>query len=166
MEYSRDELAGSLRDLDRVLSAVRLGIFDPDATRSGRWIQDESALAELSTLHPSAPTPVRSVPTEEVESSTSGVSSASEVVDTEDASDEEATAAVVAEEVSPVATFADYLPKIPDEGLMRNLANGVLHGARDESHLLCGRAFPVQRKILNEWPRRSWPLCKACFRDQ
>eukprot|EP00971_Amphidinium_carterae_P205322 4075265-Amphidinium_carterae.1 len=37
LTYSRDELAGPLRQLGRVLAAVRSGAFDPDATRSGRF---------------------------------------------------------------------------------------------------------------------------------
>eukprot|EP00971_Amphidinium_carterae_P323509 6429083-Amphidinium_carterae.1 len=39
LTYSRDELAGPLRQLGRVLEAVRSGTFDPDATRSGRFQQ-------------------------------------------------------------------------------------------------------------------------------
>eukprot|EP00971_Amphidinium_carterae_P264330 5243508-Amphidinium_carterae.1 len=35
--YSRDELASPLRSLELVLTNVRLGTFDPDSTRSGRW---------------------------------------------------------------------------------------------------------------------------------
>ena len=38
LEYSRDALAGPLRDLGRVLDLVRSKRFQPDATRSGRWM--------------------------------------------------------------------------------------------------------------------------------
>ena len=37
LEYSRDALAGPLRRLEKALLMVRKGLFDPDATRSGRW---------------------------------------------------------------------------------------------------------------------------------
>lgn len=37
LEYSRDGLAGPLRELDQVLESIRAGKFFPDATRSGRW---------------------------------------------------------------------------------------------------------------------------------
>ena len=37
MEYSRDALAGPLSRLEKALEMVQEGIFDPDATRSGRW---------------------------------------------------------------------------------------------------------------------------------
>ena len=39
MEYSRDAQAGPLNILERLLDAVRLSFFDPDATRSGCWRQ-------------------------------------------------------------------------------------------------------------------------------
>ena len=42
IEYSRDGLAGPLREIDRVLEMIRKGRFDPDATRSGRFIGDAS----------------------------------------------------------------------------------------------------------------------------
>jgi len=37
LAYSRDELSEPLRDLRRVMDAVRQGSFDPDASRSGLW---------------------------------------------------------------------------------------------------------------------------------
>ena len=39
LEYSREALAGPLYALEHAIAAVRLGWFDPDATRSGRWQQ-------------------------------------------------------------------------------------------------------------------------------
>ena len=35
--YDRDALAEPLRLLEDLLVSVRAGLFDPDATRSGRW---------------------------------------------------------------------------------------------------------------------------------
>ena len=35
--YSRDALAGPMRQLQTLYRNIRLGSFDPDATRSGRW---------------------------------------------------------------------------------------------------------------------------------
>ena len=40
MEYSRDALAGPLRELQKVLKLVKDGKFHPDETRSGRWSED------------------------------------------------------------------------------------------------------------------------------
>ena len=37
LEYSRDGMAGPLRDLCKVLLSVKSGVFRPDSTRSGRW---------------------------------------------------------------------------------------------------------------------------------
>ena len=39
--YSRDALAGPLRELFRVLDSVHSGRFRPDETRSGRWTEEE-----------------------------------------------------------------------------------------------------------------------------
>ena len=36
--YSRDNLAAPLRELAKLLRVIRTGGFDPDSTRSGRWI--------------------------------------------------------------------------------------------------------------------------------
>ena len=36
--YSRDNLAAPLRELAKLPRVIRLGQFDPDSTRSGRWI--------------------------------------------------------------------------------------------------------------------------------
>ena len=63
--YSRDELAGPLRQLKDVLDAVKLGRFDPDATRSGRWNVarvgvEPTVPVESEGVAPS--TPVLSVP--------------------------------------------------------------------------------------------------------
>ena len=41
LEYSRDALAGPLRALDRVIDQIKTGAFDPDQTRSGRWVHGE-----------------------------------------------------------------------------------------------------------------------------
>ena len=38
-EYSRDTLAGPLRRLEAACSFIRDRQFDPDTTRSGRWLQ-------------------------------------------------------------------------------------------------------------------------------
>ena len=37
LEYSRDAMAGPLRSLAKVLKDIANNIFDPDATRSGRF---------------------------------------------------------------------------------------------------------------------------------
>ena len=37
--YSRDNLAAPLRELAMLFRVIRAGQFDPDSTRSGRWIQ-------------------------------------------------------------------------------------------------------------------------------
>eukprot|EP00969_Alexandrium_andersonii_P331453 14649592-Alexandrium_andersonii.AAC.1 len=36
IEYSRDELASPLRELEKLYAAIKLGVFIPDETRSGQ----------------------------------------------------------------------------------------------------------------------------------
>ena len=60
--YSRDSMAGPLRDLDKVLSAIMDKSFDPDATRSG-------------TFTPSASKPTSTPPSSTCSSSRSSSSS-------------------------------------------------------------------------------------------
>ena len=143
--YSRDELAGPLRDLDQVLAAVRSGEFDPDSTRSGRFTRDAAVAAtSSSSSDSSSSSPVR--------------------VDTDDASSgEDSLIAAVSEDLSGIVTPVK-LPDLPSAGLSRNLANGVLHGVRNADTLLCGRTLPKRNLMLTAWPKRSFPLCRDCFR--
>jgi hypothetical protein len=166
VEYSRDEMAGPLRELDRVLRAVRAGTFEPDLTRSGRWVSGGGGAEE-----PSVPCPTASPVTcraSSAASSSSSSSSASEVIDTDEegssACEEVWNASAVADEVSPVAYPSEELPLLPEEGLVRNLANGVIHGARSEHRMTCGRTMPPRHVTLGAWPKRPWPLCRNCFR--
>ena len=52
LEYSRDELAVPMRELEGVIEAIRLGRFDPDASRSGRWLP--SAVPDPPSAAPAA----------------------------------------------------------------------------------------------------------------
>ena len=45
LAYGRDVLSGPLRELERVLVAVRSGQFLPDSARSGRWLQHSPGTA-------------------------------------------------------------------------------------------------------------------------
>jgi hypothetical protein len=162
-EYSRDELAGPLRDLDRVLTAVRLGVFAPDNTRSGRFAHDDGAAEVLAEDFPGAETPRLSAPSSD--SCSSDSSTVSELVDTDDSSSDDAQICAVAVEVASGSSRHEDLPEAPASGLVRNLANGILHGARDTRRLLCGRAYPQQCAALSDWPVKPWPLCRDCFRQ-
>ena len=167
VEYARDEMAGPLRELDKLLEAVRLGIFVPDSTRSGRFVHDELGSATLEYMFPAAATPVVSVGSTVNDSESAfsrSSSSASEMVDTENcSSQEEVVAAVVAEDVAGMPASMS-LPSVPAGGLVRNIANGILHGVRDSKRLLCGKPFPKTHLTLESWPRMSYPLCRGCFR--
>ena len=53
--YARDALAAPLRNLAILLSKVRCGLFDPDATRSGRWRLGPSVSAGSAEADPICP---------------------------------------------------------------------------------------------------------------
>ena len=50
LEYSRDDLAAPLLQLDLLLTKIRDGEFDPDADRSGRWAEAEGVFARFGIL--------------------------------------------------------------------------------------------------------------------
>ena len=90
LEYSRDALAGPLLTLERVVRAVKLGIFRPDSTRSGRWARGfgPEVLASLENVavlregDAEADGPVES----DTDESDSGTASRSSEKSTDDAS--------------------------------------------------------------------------------
>jgi len=175
VEYSRDELAGPLRELDRVITSVSMGLFDPDSGRSGRWTRNESAEAQLVGMFPAAVTPdraaVASVPSSSTSSSGSLDSSASEINDTDSGSEGQLPVTVGVEEFGLRSRTArpsnDPLPACPEHGLVRNRITGILHGnTEDGVRMLCGRTVPQASHVLSRWPQHPYPLCRGCFRPQ
>jgi hypothetical protein len=167
VEYSRDEMAGPLRELDKVVEAVRLGIFLPDCTRSGRFVHDQVAEDALEQQFPAAGTPVvvlDSSISDSGSASSESLSVESELADTDAlSSSDENLAAAVAEDMIEVPVDPN-LPALPELGVVRNLTNGLLHGARDSKRLICGRAYPVKHHAMQAWPKRAFPLCRDCFK--
>ena len=163
IEYSRDELASPLRALDKVLESVRGGAFEPDSTRSGYWVIPEATQEVVQHGSGSATTEVvGSSPVRD--SSVSDSDTASEVVDTEESSGGENRSAGAAVEAA-VPADPDFLPEIPDGGLVRNVGSNYLHGVRTGNldRMLCGRVFPKRHHKLDSWPPFIGPLCRDCF---
>ena len=48
--YSRDNMSAPLRELAKLLRIIRQGQFDPDSTRSGRWLPQEGPSAKPTLL--------------------------------------------------------------------------------------------------------------------
>ena len=55
LEYSRDALAGPLHTVSRVMKLIDQGTFDPDATRSGRWRDEQVVDVNMAVSAQSAP---------------------------------------------------------------------------------------------------------------
>ena len=159
-------MAQPLLELDRVIFSVASGIFDPDASRSGRWTHVPSAEEQSALLFPAAATPNRNADSE----SSGDTSSASEARD-EDPGEEGEPPSVVADaeefglRSKTANPSAEPLPDLPEAGLIRNRVSGVLHGGTELGvRTQCGRATPPDSHHLGSWPTRPYPLCRNCFR--
>ena len=169
VEYSRDELAQPLRELDRVIVSVASGLFDPDASRSGRWTRNPEIEERVNELFPAASTPNLDNKTSDSDSEKTATS-ASEIRD--DPVGEEGDPPSVAADAEEFGLRSrrfqpstDPLPEFPQHGLVRNRVTGILH-ADTEMHvrLQCGRPCPPEFHQLTSWPNRPYPLCRNCFR--
>jgi len=132
--YSRDELAGPLRELDSLLAEVRAKTFCPDSTRSGYL---------RATPAPSiarSPSPSRS--------SSSSSSSAS--------SDEKGAAV----ETTTKDANEDVTLAVGDAVLNRD--SGVLHRFAEGGRLECGRRLPKNGGKVADWPADQ-RLCQICW---
>jgi hypothetical protein len=176
LEYSRDALAGPLRELEKITTLVRMGQFNPDETRSGRWT---TAAATASPAPPSSrgglrvpDTPTRkerAVATQEAEAATSVSEEGSDqgnASSTSSSSSEAEAHAAVAEalENEEKETF----PDIPREGAWLNTRTRTLHRASLGARALtaCGRPLGMlQSELITEWPTAPAILCRRmqCF---
>ena len=170
LEYSRDALAGPLRELQKVLQQVGTGSFRPDETRSGRWshevqsqVQEEQGVGESgkSTEKKRRFTePVRQVVEEEAEGDGAGESSAEESESTSSTDDGDSEGDTCA--LEPVAQVADK-----DQEIWLNVVQKTIHkGVGDGRSTACGNvlSFPNWRRCP-EWPSGELKLCgrSKCF---
>ena len=171
IEYSRDEMAAPLSELDRVLAAVSMSVFDPDAGRSGRFTRNEAAEAQHEQLFPAVATPKRTESTSSSSDTDTTSSVVSEIRDTESGSDGNAIVVAGVEEFGLRSRRArpthEILPEFPTDGLVRHRISGMLHAnTADGVRMRCGRATPHESHFLLEWPDCPYPLCRICFRQQ
>ena len=173
LTYSRDSLARPLRKLEAVLSEVRLGIFDPDASRSGhlkpregasqkdmsdRVVTNETFEAEQEWYHAqnSNPVDVDEV-AQEVESDSSSSSSSSE---NESGQEELAVKRLVKN------PRRKRLVKIPEGCVMyQHKRYSTLHLVKvtNPSKFNCGRLLHGGYSRVKEDLFFDWPRCVQCF---
>ena len=142
--YSRDALAEPVRALQELLRKVRSGEFKPDATRSGRWAQPDTA--QLSGTE-----------------SASGSNTDEDTSDSE--SEQDGKDEVVAAEV--LGEKAGY-PAMPDGGIWQCAGRSKLHrgtGASDWK-TACGFVLELGTSTWSEeWRKEKQLLCRrsGCF---
>ena len=117
--YSRDALSGPLRALCELLHQVKTGAFDPDSTRSGRWLQASAT----ATVQDDSGGTKESAPESSSESS-------SESCHSSDTAQEEQVLLGTSHLLSLIASSQDF-------GLSLNSKTGVLHVLRHASDLSC-----------------------------
>ena len=153
--YSRDAIAAPLRDLERVLGAIRSDGFRPDLTRSGYFVRGVGEDARQGLNH--------------ADDRYSDVSSSEASIDNDDRDKD-----LEAEELAQDAVLDEWVEygshvaaggENPD--VFRHKSSRFLHVAVDEggARFKCGRKITESYVHLQSLPRFSTPQCKLCFRS-
>ena len=142
--YSRDTVSASVRELEKVLDAVRNGRFAPDNTRSGYFTGPEG-------LH------------EEYDFEASG---SEPFIDDED----NLADVVAAEEACEglVEPWAEDGESHDGDRLVRHKTSRLFHALADDSGtvLRCGRTCSAAYESLVDVPGFLYPTCKKCFKHK
>ena len=141
LEYSRDALAGPLRELAGIMAKIRSGEFDPDETRSGRW--KTRGTGEVSA------------PSSDDDDSTSG---SGEAVDPEDEAAEDAEA-----EQALASMTKQSMELLEGFEIFHNTKTSRRHlaFAADAVKFLCGI------RVTSMYARGGssvQPVCKSCLK--
>ena len=132
-------LSGPLRELERVLVAVRSGQFLPDSTRSGRWLQHSPGTAGSKSWQlVDKPAPPGSP-----SSSSSSSSDSSEAASDSDDGDEE--------KVVGAAHFVELVLGKAFLSVVENKGSRLLHILNGNSvRLLCGRSYGKNFRAVSD----------------
>jgi hypothetical protein len=184
-EYSRDVLAKPLLALVNLLKDIQAGKFNPDATRSGRWLPTSTvsaAAASAATEHDDVDDPYLRASDDEAASGgeddivaeTSGGGAAAGGGEGGDASSDTTEKEESAEEAEVevasrfVGGACGEYPEMLPGGIWLGSARGCIHrglGA-DTPHAACGYGLKwITARWTSEWPSGVHPLCKrsSCF---
>ena len=165
LHYSRDEQAEPLRQLSSVMNNIRLGKFNPDATRSGFWnVQGQSILLPKPKSMP-GPNIEDPKPPDKLHALDSDSSSTSSESEKSDAWSEGERALKINQDIRQ------------DEKRRRGSASNeplayaihkrwyTLHVVNDlqQNKTSCGRILTPLYKILTEVPSYDAHKCQVCF---
>ena len=147
LAYSRDSLAGPLRELEKLYSAIQSGEFNPDCDRSGRW-RDLQSFSKSSGNSSS--------------SSDDTNSSSGSSTDTSGSDEVDDRAAMLLEKE---AEKRNRKPRVllGDDKLFKHSSRGTYHLLRrDANRLCCGRKLDNMKECIAS-PRLLVPRCATCF---
>ena len=168
LHYSRDELAEPLRELEKVLAAVRAGTFKPDSTRSGYFV---SPLPKSSTRP-------------QVHSADRSVRGHLEHVDSSDEDEPESASSIPSAHSAELSEDEQLVLSLPDDikdGLPNKRTRTAakhdvscmyihtrwktLHAVKldDESKLACGRLITPSFKAVPFGVDFPYAKCVVCF---
>ena len=173
LTYSRDSAARPLALLNHVLHEIRLGVFEPDNSRSGRLHPDARNLDEQifqrsgETLGNAVETSVEQSEKTQIKGEQTSV----ECIDLESDEDGHVTTSSSSEDeslplVSPVV--GHYKVQIPENmKVWKNHSTKVFHlsNAEHSHYLVCGRKIVSHIKQHEAEIRFDAAKCKQCFRN-
>lgn len=164
LTYSRDSLAGPLRELEKVLQAVRSCAFNPDASRSGRFVDvcktEEVEVGSQSRAAEGAIAAVVTQSGDETAVAVDSESDSSEATDTDSSSDEEAS------NVGRVARMVRCPTAPPGTSLIQHSKSKMLHLLAEgyQRIFLCGRQKGESHAPPHQ-VRWDSPCCSLCWKS-
>jgi hypothetical protein len=157
LHYSRDALAGPLRDLESVVDSIRQKIFFPDATRSGYFVPEQTG-RQLRVPQQNKLGDRAELDSEDQEDD---CESAEESGSNEGSEDELLAKGVsVAQDIAKVRRA-----KHAGDSLFIHSRWKTIHKSHNETEhkLACGRLLmPVYKKLF-EYPSFDYSKCTSCF---
>jgi len=173
--YGRDNLAGPLRTLDRMLLCIVNGTFNPDLTRSGFFrnagvvfVEPKPKKAAARATEVEAAAESERAPGEAV--APEPEPSDEDQSDTDSDSDDESDA----DEEEEQGTVSIWDAVLGDKGrrpaghaddqVLFHTARMTLHRCKHESdRTRCGKVITNVYKVISDEPHFDYPRCKMCF---
>ena len=166
--YSRDGAAPSIAALEELIREVRLQIFKPDETRSGRVSKEAGQGVETVKVAGKVEIDLESPPVIEVKDEDGEWGLVTEVVSS-DSGESDDSSSTSSEEERPERMTLDRLrvpPKAPDGyKLWQHSRSGILHLTAEGNCKVfeCGRPVGLLHRHEGLNPMFETPICKLCF---